>query len=72
MRIASPALGEQKLTVYLSLNYLSEQQLKPGSRLPMRLMRGRMRVFGDAAGAARRASVGSRRAASRRPGGVTA
>ncbi|MFO1266090.1 MAG: hypothetical protein U1F67_04355 [Rubrivivax sp.] len=52
MRIASPALGEQKLTVYLSLNYLSEQQLKPGSRLPMRLMRGRMRVFGDAAGAA--------------------
>jgi iron(III) transport system ATP-binding protein len=45
VRISSPALGEQKLTVYLSLNYLSEQQLQPGSRLPMRLMRGRMRVF---------------------------
>jgi iron(III) transport system ATP-binding protein len=45
VRIRSPALGEQKLTVYLSLNFLSEQQLRPGSRLPMRLMRGRMRVF---------------------------
>jgi iron(III) transport system ATP-binding protein len=45
VRIASAALGEQKLTVYLSLNYLSEQQLQPGSRLPVRLMRGRMRVF---------------------------
>jgi len=45
VRISSPALGEQKLTVYLSLNFLSEQQLQPGSRLPMRLMRGRMRVF---------------------------
>jgi len=45
VRIKSPALGEQKLTVYLSLNFLSEQQLHPGSRLPMRLMRGRMRVF---------------------------
>ncbi len=43
--IKSPALGDQKLTVYLSLNFLSEQQLQPGSRLPMRLMRGRMRVF---------------------------
>ena len=45
VRITSPALGEQKLTVYLSLNYLSEQQLQPGSRLPVRLMRSRMRVF---------------------------
>jgi iron(III) transport system ATP-binding protein len=45
VRITSPALGEQKLTVYLSLNYLTEQQLHVGSRLPMRLMRGRMRVF---------------------------
>jgi iron(III) transport system ATP-binding protein len=45
VRIKSPALGEQKLTVYLSLNYLTEQQLQVGSRLPMRLMRGRMRVF---------------------------
>ncbi len=45
VRIASAALGEQKLTVYLSLNYLSEQKLEAGSRLPVRLMRGRMRVF---------------------------
>ena len=45
VRIKSAALGEQKLTVYLSLNYLTEQQLQPGSRLPMRMMRGRMRVF---------------------------
>jgi iron(III) transport system ATP-binding protein len=45
VRIASAALGEQKLTVYLSLNYLSEQRLEPGSRLPMRIMRARMRVF---------------------------
>ena len=45
VRIASPALGEQKLTVYLSLNFLSEQELQPGSRLPMRLLRARMRVF---------------------------
>ena len=45
VRIAGAALGEQKLTVYLSLNYLAERQLQPGSRLPVRLMRGRMRVF---------------------------
>ncbi|MCW5632598.1 MAG: putative 2-aminoethylphosphonate ABC transporter ATP-binding protein [Rubrivivax sp.] len=45
VRVTSAALGEQKLTAYLSLNYLSEQQLQVGSRLPVRLMRGRMRVF---------------------------
>jgi iron(III) transport system ATP-binding protein len=45
VRIGSPALGEQKLTVYLSLNFLTEQQLRTGSHLPMRLMRARMRVF---------------------------
>ena len=47
VRIASSALGEQKLTAYLSLNYLTEQELQPGSRLPVRLMRARMRVFGE-------------------------
>ena len=45
VRIASSALGEQKLTAYMSLNYLSEQQLQPGSSLPVRLMRSRMRIF---------------------------
>jgi iron(III) transport system ATP-binding protein len=45
VRISSKSLGEQKLTVYLSLNFLSEQKLAPGRRLPMRMMRARMRVF---------------------------
>jgi iron(III) transport system ATP-binding protein len=32
--------------VYLSLNYLAEAQLQVGSRLPLRLLPDRMRVFG--------------------------
>ena len=38
-------LGSSKLTVYLSLNYLAEAQLEVGSRLPLRLLPERMRVF---------------------------
>jgi len=45
VRVTSPALGEHALTVYLSLNFLAEQQLDVGGRLPLRLMPERMRVF---------------------------
>jgi iron(III) transport system ATP-binding protein len=46
VRVRADALGAQALTVYLSLNYLAEAQLEVGSRLPLRLMPQRMRVFG--------------------------
>ncbi|WP_395701139.1 putative 2-aminoethylphosphonate ABC transporter ATP-binding protein [Aquabacterium sp.] len=46
VRVTSEQLGSHKLTVYLSLNYLAEAQLEVGSRLPLRLMPERMRVFG--------------------------
>ena len=45
VRVSSPRLGASKLTVYLSLNYLAEAQLEVGSRLPLRLLPNRMRVF---------------------------
>jgi iron(III) transport system ATP-binding protein len=45
VRVSSPRLGSNKLTVYLSLNYLAEAQLEVGSRLPLRLLPERMRVF---------------------------
>jgi iron(III) transport system ATP-binding protein len=45
VRVASDALGEHRLTVYLSLNYLAEARLTEGSRLPLRVMPERMRVF---------------------------
>ena len=45
VRVHSDALGTQALTVYLSLNYLAEAQLVVGSRLPLRLLPDRMRVF---------------------------
>ena len=45
VRVASPVLAEHRLTVYLSLNYLAEAQLEVGSRLPLRLMPERMRIF---------------------------
>jgi iron(III) transport system ATP-binding protein len=38
-------LGEHRLTVYLSLNFLSEQQLEVGGRLPMRLLPERIKLF---------------------------
>jgi iron(III) transport system ATP-binding protein len=46
VRVSSAPLGAHKLTVYLSLNYLAEAQLQVGSRLPLRLLPDRMRVFG--------------------------
>ena len=45
VRVKADALGGQALTVYLSLNYLAEAQLEEGSRLPLRLLPERMRVF---------------------------
>ena len=45
VRVTSEQLGSQVLTVYLSLNYLAEAQLQEGSRLPLRLLPDRMRVF---------------------------
>jgi iron(III) transport system ATP-binding protein len=46
VRVSSERLGSSKLTVYLSLNYLAEARLEVGSRLPLRLLPERMRVFG--------------------------
>jgi iron(III) transport system ATP-binding protein len=45
VRVIGARLGANPLTVYLSLNYLAEAQLEVGSRLPLRLMPDRMRVF---------------------------
>jgi iron(III) transport system ATP-binding protein len=45
VRVASPALDANKLTVYLSLNYLSEQSLQVGSPLKLKLLPERIRVF---------------------------
>ena len=45
VRVTSPALGDQRLTVYLSLNFLAEQALEAGGRLPLRLVPERMRLF---------------------------
>ena len=47
VRVASSALGEHRLTVYLSLNFLAEQRLDVGARLPLRLMPERMRLFAE-------------------------
>ena len=46
VRVKSARLGDHAITVYLSLNYLAEAQLEVGSRLPLRLLPDRMRVFG--------------------------
>jgi iron(III) transport system ATP-binding protein len=43
--VRAAAIGPQALTVYLSLNYLAEQGLEVGSRLPLRVMPERMRFF---------------------------
>jgi iron(III) transport system ATP-binding protein len=45
VRVTSPEIGQQPVTVYLSLNYLAEQGLEVGSRLPLRLLPERMRFF---------------------------
>ena len=44
VRVATDGLG-QPLTVYLSLNFLSEQGLEPGSSLRLRILPERLRVF---------------------------
>ena len=45
VRVSSPEIGQQPVTVYLSLNFLAEQNLAIGSRLPLRLLPERMRFF---------------------------
>ena len=45
VRVRSADLGEHRLTVYLSLNFLAEHQLEVGGRLPLRLLPDRMRLF---------------------------
>ena len=45
VRVAAAGLEGQPLTVYLSLNYLSELALAAGSALKLRLLAERMRVF---------------------------
>ncbi len=45
VRVGGPALGDHRLTVYLSLNFLAEHALEAGGRLPLRLLPERMRVF---------------------------
>ncbi len=45
VKVASPALDTHKLTVYLSLNYLSEQSLAVGSPLKLKLVPERIKVF---------------------------
>ena len=45
MRVAAVGFEGQPLTVYLSLNFLSEQGLAPGSRLRLRILGERMRIF---------------------------
>jgi iron(III) transport system ATP-binding protein len=45
VHVASPALDAHKLTVYLSLNFLSEQSLAVGSPLKLKLLPERIKVF---------------------------
>jgi iron(III) transport system ATP-binding protein len=45
VRVAADGLEGQPLTVYLSLNFLSEQDLEPGRNLKLRILPERLRVF---------------------------
>ncbi|HET9821189.1 MAG TPA: TOBE domain-containing protein, partial [Burkholderiaceae bacterium] len=45
VHVAAPALRPNKLTVYLSLNYLSEASLAVGSPLRLKLLPERLKVF---------------------------
>jgi iron(III) transport system ATP-binding protein len=45
VRVGSEAMGGQPITVYLSLNFLAELGLEVGSRLPLRLLPERLRLF---------------------------
>jgi iron(III) transport system ATP-binding protein len=41
----APAISPQALTVYLSLNFLAEQNLQAGSSIPLKLMPERIKLF---------------------------
>ncbi len=43
--VAAPRVSTEPVTVYLSLNFIAEQNLAVGSRLPLRLLPERLRVF---------------------------
>ena len=45
VHVASPALDGNKLMVYLSLNFLSEQSLQVGSTITLKLLPERIKVF---------------------------
>jgi iron(III) transport system ATP-binding protein len=45
VHVASPAIDPGKLTVYLSMNYLSEAELTVGSPLRLKLLPERIKVF---------------------------
>jgi iron(III) transport system ATP-binding protein len=45
VQVSSAGLGGQPLAVTLSLNFLTEQQLGVGARLPLRLLPERMHIF---------------------------
>ena len=45
VRVNAEAIAPEPLTVYLSLNFLAEQALEVGSRLPLKLLPERMRLF---------------------------
>jgi iron(III) transport system ATP-binding protein len=45
VRTSSASMSPHQLTVYLSLNYLAEAQLEVGSRLPLKMLPERMRIF---------------------------
>ena len=45
VRVNAQAIAPDPLTVYLSLNFLAEQALEVGSRLPLKLLPERMRFF---------------------------
>ncbi len=45
VHVTAPAISESPLTVYLSLNFLAEQNLSAGSQLSLKLMPERIKLF---------------------------
>jgi iron(III) transport system ATP-binding protein len=45
VHVMAPAISAKPLTVYLSLNFLAEQNLQAGSTLPLKLMPERIKLF---------------------------
>ena len=45
VHVMAPAISAKPLTVYLSLNFLAEQNLQAGSMLPLKLMPERIKLF---------------------------